>query len=123
VIDVLDASALMALLNEEPGQDFVRLRMRHAAISAVNLGEVAVKMAERGVAAWQIEATLLAFNLDVRPFDMTQALAAAALRATTRSRSLSFGDRACLALAAHLGGTALTADRAWAGLEGVELIR
>lgn len=123
MIDVLDASALMAVLNEEPGQDFVRPRLRNAAISAVNLGEVAVKMAERGVPAWQIEATLGDFNLDVHPFDMGQALAAAALRAPTRSRGLSFGDRACLALASHLGGIALTADRAWAGLEGVEFIR
>ena len=121
--DVLDASALMAVLNNEPGKDFVFPRLRHAAMSAVNFGELAVKMAERGVSLPEIETTLLGFKLDIHAFDTTQAFAAAALRATTRSRGLSFGDRACLALAAHLGATALTADRAWDGLAGVEMIR
>ena len=44
----------------------------------------------------------------------------------TRGLGLSFGDRACLALAQRLGGTALTADRSWARLEldiRVEVIR
>jgi PIN domain nuclease of toxin-antitoxin system len=113
----------MAVLNNEPGRDFVFPRLSRAAMSAVNFGEVAVKMAERGVSSQEIEATLLGFHLDIHPFDTTQAFAAAALRAGTRRRGLSFGDRACLALAAHLGATALTADRAWAGLDGVELIR
>jgi PIN domain nuclease of toxin-antitoxin system len=45
------------------------------------------------------------------------------LRITTRGRGLSFGDRACLALANSLGATILTADRTWAGLDRVELIR
>ncbi len=121
--DVLDASALLAVLNDEPGKDFVRGRIRHAAMSAVNFGEVAVKMAEQGIAMSAIKSTLLGFHLDVHPFDTVQALAAAALRQTTRTRGLSFGDRACLALAQSLGATALTADRAWAAFEGVELIR
>jgi PIN domain nuclease of toxin-antitoxin system len=46
----------------------------------------------------------------------------------TKSVGLSFGDRACLALAQRLGGTALTADRAWMKIAGatgvaVELVR
>jgi PIN domain nuclease of toxin-antitoxin system len=122
-VDVLDASALMAVINGEPGQEIVAPRLSRAAISAVNLSEVAAKLSERGYPVAKASEFLLAFNLDVRPFDTDQALAAAALRVVTRDRGLSFGDRACLALAASLGGVALTADRAWAGLDGVELIR
>jgi PIN domain nuclease of toxin-antitoxin system len=55
-------------------------------------------------------------------FDGPMALRAGKLRAAARSRGLSLGDRACLALAQREGLPALTADRAWAGLDiGVEV--
>jgi PIN domain nuclease of toxin-antitoxin system len=56
-------------------------------------------------------------SLNVVDFDMSQAVAAGGLRPSTRSLGLSLGDRACLALAASSGVTALTTDRAWARLE------
>ncbi len=62
----------------------------------------------------------------MRPFDANQAVAAAALRAATRSHGLSFGDRACLALAQSTGLPVLTADRAWRGVGldvDIEVIR
>jgi ribonuclease VapC len=52
--------------------------------------------------------------LHVVPFDEAFALAAARLRPLTRASGLSLGDRACLALAQVVRGTALTADRRWA---------
>jgi ribonuclease VapC len=58
--------------------------------------------------------------------DQNQALVAGALRKQTRSKGLSLGDRACLALAKSTGRIALTADRAWADLDvdvKVEVIR
>lgn len=120
---VLDASALLALIHGEPGQEVVARHISRASISAINLSEVAAKLQERGSSEAQAMEDILIFRLDIHPFDTAQAFAAAALRATTRSRGLSFGDRACLALAAHLKAPALTADRAWQGLKGVELIR
>jgi len=120
---VLDASALLAVIFNERGQEVVIPQLPKASMSAVNLSEVAVKLADRGYPVGRVADTLAAFKLDIHSFDTDQAIATAALRATTRDRGLSFGDRACLALAASLGSVALTADRAWAGLDGVELIR
>jgi PIN domain nuclease of toxin-antitoxin system len=49
-----------------------------------------------------------------------------ATRVKTRSRGLSLGDRACIALALRERATIMTADRVWAELDPpckVELIR
>jgi len=122
-IHVLDASALIAVIFREAGSDVVEPVLKRAAMSAVNLSEVAAKLIDRGYTIADAQASVQAFQLDVRPFDNGQALAAASLRATTRSRGLSLGDRACLALAESLNATVLTADRAWATYDRVDLIR
>jgi ribonuclease VapC len=44
------------------------------------------------------------------------ALEIARLRLNTRSKGLSLGDRACIALGQHLRLPILTADRAWKAL-------
>ena len=119
---VLDASALMAVLREEPGAAAVEAVLDHAAISAVNLSEVQAKLVERGTAADLAWSSLVELDLEVVPFDAAQARVAGDLRTLTRARGLSLGDRACLALARALGLPAMTADRAWAGLRiGIEI--
>ncbi len=112
----LDASALMAMLHQEPGGDFVRERIHDACISAVNLAEVGSKLVDRGTSPDQAGAALSALGLIVIPFDEEQALLSAALRVATQRRGLSLGDRACLAAAKLGGSVALTADRAWSML-------
>ena len=114
---MLDASALMAVLREEPGAAAVEAVLDHAAISAVNLSEVQAKLVERGAAAEIAWSSLVALDLEVVDFDAPQAKVAGGLRRLTRAQGLSLGDRACLALAQALGLPAMTADRAWAGLE------
>ena len=119
---VLDASALMAVLREEPGAAAVEAMLDHAAISAVNLSEVQAKLVEQGTAAELAWSSLVDLDLEVVDFDVPQARIAGDLRRLTRARGLSLGDRACLALAQALGLPAMTADRAWAGLEiGIEI--
>jgi PIN domain nuclease of toxin-antitoxin system len=119
---VLDASALMAVLREEPGAAAVEAVLDHAAISAVNLSEVQAKLVERGTAAELAWSSLVDLQLDVVDFDAAQAKVAGDLRRLTRPQGLSLGDRACLALAHALGLPAVTADRAWVGLEiGIEI--
>lgn len=124
---VLDASALLALLAAEPGSDRVaRAVARGALISAVNLSEVVAKLSDGGVPQREIEEALSGLGLHVRPFDQVQAYLAGSLRSSTRSRGLSLGDRACLALGLQEALPTLTADRNWAdvvtGAE-VEFIR
>jgi ribonuclease VapC len=123
VTAVLDASALLALLKGEPGAERVAEALeRGAYLSAVNLAEVLSKLADWGedpaeAQARMAQVGLLGAAVEVLPFTGEDALEVARLRALTRAYGLSFGDRACLALARRLGLPALTAERAWAELD------
>jgi ribonuclease VapC len=114
---VLDASALLALLKNEPGGEIVAEAFPHVVISTVNLSEVVAKLTERSMPTAIIRTLLDSLDLDVRAFDTEAAFAAGALRATTRELGLSFGARACLALGQQLQLTVLTTDRAWVSLD------
>lgn len=114
---VLDASALLALLHSEPGSEIVEGAIPGAAMSAVNLSEVAAKLAEEGMPEAAVLETLSNIELDIRPFDSTAALQAGMLRPLTRDLGLSFGDRAFLALGLQLDLPVLTADRHWSDLD------
>ncbi|MGH6944887.1 MAG: PIN domain-containing protein [Geminicoccaceae bacterium] len=123
---VVDASALLAVLRSETGRERVEPVLEGAAIGAVNLSEVVAKLVEDEVPEGAIRAAIDRLGLEVHPFDGEQACAAGALRRQTRAYGLALGDRACLALARHLGARALTADRSWSRLDldvPVELIR
>jgi PIN domain nuclease of toxin-antitoxin system len=115
---VLDASAVLAYLLGEPGEGEVGevLEHGHGVISAVNLSEVAAKLADGGMSQAEIDAVVAALDMRVVPFDAGQALACARLRGSTRSLGLSLGDRACLALAEQLSLSVITTDRAWSAL-------
>ncbi|HEY8574360.1 type II toxin-antitoxin system VapC family toxin [Phenylobacterium sp.] len=114
---VLDASAVLARLLSEPGEEVVSSAVEGARVSAVNLAEVIARLIDRGVPVEAAVATTAELGIDVIPFDETAALRAGTLRASTRSLGLSLGDRACLALAEMVGLPVLTADRAWAELD------
>lgn len=114
---ILDASALLALLNQEPGSDVVAAAMRDgAAIGTVNLSEVVAKLAEAGMPETDIRTALNPLPLEVMPFDSELAFVAGSLRPLTRAAGLSLGDRACLALGQRLRVPVLTTDAAWQNL-------
>lgn len=126
---MLDASALLAYLRDEPGAEAVADAVASgAAISTVNLGEVLSRVADRGadparVARQMADRGLLDGAIAVEPFTSADAVEVARLRPLTRGRGLSLGDRACLALARRLALPAITADRAWAQLDlSIELL-
>jgi ribonuclease VapC len=110
---VLDASALLALVFNEPGARTVAEHLEGSILSAVNLSEVATKAAESGMPVDEARHVLQDFPCEIVPFDQEHAFLAATLRATTRSIGLSFGDRACLALGLRTGCPVVTADRGW----------
>ena len=111
---VLDASALLALLNSEPGADRVAAAMTHgAAMSAVNYSEVIAKLRDNGMALDEVIAILTPLSIQVIDFTTAHAARAGDLRPPTRAAGLSLGDRACLALADEMGAPALTTDRGW----------
>ncbi len=118
---VLDASAILALLQGERGSEAVLEALPGAAVSTVNLSEVVAKLAGHGMPLVEIRQALT-LGLEVVPFTEDLAYAAGELRPLTRDRGLSLGDRACLALAKTMDLPVLTADRAWASLDlGVEV--
>jgi PIN domain nuclease of toxin-antitoxin system len=113
---VLDSSAVLAVILEEPGAERVEAYLPGAAVSAVNLGEVVAKLSDLGMPARTVEAVLDGLQIDIRPHDRDDALRAGFLRPATRAAGLSLGDRVCLALAASLGVPAITADGTWRGV-------
>jgi len=110
---VLDASALLALLAEEPGADQIEALLDGAAMSTVNLSEVLQKSEQHGIDTEGLEFDLEALGVEFHPFDASQARATADIWARAPRAGLSLGDRACLGLAGRLGVIALTADRSW----------
>ncbi len=119
-VPVLDASALLAYLRGEPGDDVATEAIANgAAISTVNLAESLSRSTDGGLDPKQLAEKLRGSGLldgaiTVHPFTAADAIEAARLRPLTRAAGLSLGDRACLALARRLGGVALTTDTSWA---------
>lgn len=119
---VLDASAVLALLNGEEGQDQVWPLVNEAVISAVNASEVQAKLVKVGLARESAWDAILGCVREVIPFDARQAELSGTLFSSTSSAGLSLGDRACLALGSVLELPVYTADQAWKNLEiGVEI--
>ena len=122
-VTIADASAILALLKQEPLGKLDPRRLFRATISAVNLSEVLERLCSGGLSESEADAAVAELSLRVADFDAPQARIVARLRVTTRHAGLSLGDRACLALGLQLGRPVITADRAWATLDvGVEVV-
>lgn len=122
-VHMLDASALLALMLGEEGDEAVQQVLPGARVSAVNLSEVVAKLQERGVPDDVILQSLAELDLEIVPFDREQAHRAGLLRLATRSQGLSLGDRACLAAAHAADAIAVTADREWRALEHAAAVK
>src|SRR5579863_4452078 len=120
---VLDASALLAYLGNETGADIVADAIAGgASISTVNLAEALSTLARHGMDPAEVVSDLTARGLldgaiTVEQFNAADAIETARLRPLTRAAEPSLADRACLAFAARLGASVLTADIAWNSLE------
>lgn len=115
---VLDASALLALLNQEAGSDKLTAELlTEAAASTVNLAEVHGKLVARGGSpddAWE---NVLNLIREPVAFSTEHAKLSGDLIAQTQPFGLSLGDRACLALGIILNAPIYTADRSWKRLK------
>ena len=123
---VLDASAILAIIFGESGDAGALALTSRARVSAVNLSEVVAEMDERGFDPTEAEMLLGGLGMEVAEFGREDSFRAGRLRQATRRMGLSFGDRACLALALRTGLPVVTADRAWVDLGlpvEVELLR
>ena len=113
---VLDASAVLALLNNEPGAELVSRHVAGGVISAVNSAEVVGKLMESGMPEPAATEALDMLAMEVIDFDALLAVRTGALRPLTKHAGLSLGDRACLATGELLELPVVTMDRRWASL-------
>lgn len=114
---VFDASAILALLRDEPGADIVASHVGDGMISAVNFQEVIKELLRRGIPVTASLDLLDALHLDVRPHGRDDAVAAAAIYPATKAYGSGLGYRSCMALAIAEGLPTITADQAWAKVE------
>jgi ribonuclease VapC len=114
---VLDASALLGFLQDEPGGDQVEAVLSEAVISSVNWAEVVQKSVAADVLINGMREDLEALGMKILPFAAEEAEIAGQLWLQTRQAGLSLGDRACLSLGIRLQAPVLTADQIWITLK------
>ena len=114
---VLDTSAALALIYDEPGANKVQAALPGASMSTVNVAELLTVLIRYGIPEPQAIGLLQRLGLTIRDFATDHAIVAARLHTVkAEARRISLGDRACLATAMALGVPAVTADRNWQGL-------
>jgi ribonuclease VapC len=113
---VLDASALLAYLKDEPGGNMVETLLAESVISSVNWAEVIQKAIAVGVVVEGMLEDLQVLGLVVEPFMPEDGEAAGRLWTQTRQYGLSLGDRSCLSLGLRLKAVVWTSDQVWLNL-------
>lgn len=123
---LLDASALLALLQDEPGSEIVAQHLSSSAISSVNLAEVASVLNKVGMPETEILALFDSLDLNILSYDKDIAIATGGIiRQITQQKGLPLGDRACLAAARQHQRIALTVDQVWLNFQqtiGVDIV-
>ena len=94
---VLDTSAVLAWLRDEPGANVVHPLLRVAIMSAANWSETWQKLHQHGADAGRATSRLRTLGVRVEPLTEADAVTAARLWTSTRAAGLSLGDRCCLA--------------------------
>ena len=114
---VLDASAVLALVHNEPGADQVAEALPGSTLGAVNLAEVVGKLIDVDITASRLRTMLTTAGVTIEPFLAGDAELAGAMRSLPGGRALSLGDRCCLALTVRSDPPeVLTGDRVWTEL-------
>ncbi len=110
---VLDASALIALIKNEKGANIVEGLLGQIIMSSINVSEAAAILLDSKMTLEECQACLLPFISSIMPFDERFAFQTARLKSQTKSKGLSLGDRACIALGIQLQLPIYTADKIW----------
>jgi len=115
---ILDASALLALLNSEPGAETIEKILPTSVMSTVNVAEVIAELDKRlDVTPDESKEMVHTIVDQIVPLDFNQAVEIGRLRKYTKDFGLSLSDRACISLALSTGYTVYTTDKIWSNLE------
>ena len=119
---VVDASAILAFLQDERGAEVVEARLHEGAVcGAANWSEIAQKV-RAAARDWDLVRALLeSYEVAVEPVTVDDAELAA--RRWRPRQGLSLADRLCLALAERMDLDVWTADDAWGSDGRVRQIR
>lgn len=124
---VLDASALLALIQDELGSDVIKPLLKHSIMSAVNIAESLTALQRINISPQESLALITDIVGTIVPFDIEQARYVAELQPQVKHKGLSLGDRACIALGIKLQLPIYTADKIWSEImldcANIKLIR
>lgn len=127
---LLDASALLAVLLNEPGEEMVAGIMETGScyVSLINFSEAIFKLLRSGKHKKEdVLSALQELTFELySPTEKDAVVAACDFVPQTRALNLSLGDRFCLAIAKNNHWIAVTADHSWKDIqEGpkVQLLR
>jgi ribonuclease VapC len=110
---VLDSSAILAVILNEPGADLVAESLGTAIVGTVNAAETYTIATRKGLAVELVRGFLDYPGIEIVPLTLLEAEAAGRMIALTAKSGLSLGDRCCLALGLSRQVRVMTADRAW----------
>ena len=111
---VIDASVVLAWLQDEPGSDVAERHMVEGIIGAANWSEVLQKARQHGAQPGLVGRLLTSFGLDV--VDVTAEDAERAAGLWVAGSTFSLADRLCLGLGLRLDLGVVTTDRAWGSI-------
>ena len=113
---VVDASVVLAWLQDEAGADDAEGHLMEGVIGAANWSEVLQKARQHGVDAELVARLLTSVGIEV--VDVVEGDGRSAAALWRIGSPLSLADRLCLALGLRLGLPVATADNAWADAAG-----
>jgi len=118
---VLDSSAVLAWLQQEPGHERVGDLLAEAVVTAANWAEILQKARQHGADLDEVGLLLRSLGLEV--VDVTREDGERAASIWKKRFPLSLGDRLCLAVAARLGLPVVTSDALWkkASIDDVDI--
>lgn len=111
---IFDTSALLALIHETEGSEILKPLLYSSVISVISLDESLQHLQKSGIPSKESLTLIQNIITDIAPFDSEQALFATEL---SSHPTLSFSDRACLALGMKLQLPIYTANQKWTQLQ------